>query len=192
MIIEVAVMKKYLSMGCLILMMLGLLSGCAQNTPKQEVTPVTPTEEEETYQSGPQVELYAYDAEEDQQYVTICELAPGETITPENIIKAYQTQVMEGVYGTAVNVNEVKLVKGTGQGHDKLYIDFKASDVQSLGLGSGSEGNYFGDLAESITANIPDITEIYYTMDGGDFITGHLWFSKDEPFWYEHEEPIEE
>ena len=36
------------------------------------------------------------------------------------------------------------------------------------------------------------IRDSYYTMDGGDFVTGHLWFSKDEPFWYEHEEPAEE
>ena len=114
------------------------------------------------------------------------------TASPESIIKAYQTQVMEGVYGKAVEVNEVKRVAGSQAGQDKLYIDFKAADVESLGLGSGSEGNYFGDLAQSITANIPEITEIYYTMDGGDFVTGHLWFSKDEPFWYEHEEPAEE
>ncbi len=192
MTIEVAVMKKHLTMGCLVLMMLAVLSGCAQNVPKQEPTPTAPIEEEEPYESGPQIELYAYDAQEDQQYITICELAPGEQVSPENVIKAYQTQVMEGVYGTIVQVNEVRLVQGSQQGHDRLYIDFKASDVQSLGLGSGSEGNYFGDLAESITANISDITEIYYTMDGGDFVTGHLWFSKDEPFWYEHEEPVEE
>lgn len=185
-------MKKYWTVGLMVLMMLGLLSGCGQNSNKQEAIPETPTEEEESYESGPQVELYAYDAEEDQQYVTICELATGESITPENIIKAYQTQVMEGVYGKAVQVNDVTVVKGTQEGHDKLYIDFKAADVESLGLGSGSEGNYFGDLAQSITANIPEITEIYYTMDGGDFVTGHLWFSKDEPFWYEHEDPVEE
>lgn len=192
MTIEVAIMKKYVTMGLMFLVMLGLLSGCAQNTPKQEETPAASTEEEDTYQSGPQVELYAYDAQEDQQYVTICELAQGESVTPESIIKAYQTQVMEGVYGKAVEVNEVKRVAGSQAGQDKLYIDFKAADVESLGLGSGSEGNYFGDLAQSITANIPEITEIYYTMDGGDFVTGHLWFSKDEPFWYEHEEPAEE
>ena len=185
-------MKKYVTMGLMFLVMLGLLSGCAQNTPKQEETPAASTEEEDTYQSGPQVELYAYDAQEDQQYVTICELAQGESVTPESIIKAYQTQVMEGVYGKAVELNEVKRVAGSQAGQDKLYIDFKAADVESLGLGSGSEGNYFGDLAQSITANIPEITEIYYTMDGGDFVTGHLWFSKDEPFWYEHEEPAEE
>ncbi len=185
-------MKKYVTMGLMFLVMLGLLSGCTQNTPKQEETPAASTEEEDTYQSGPQVELYAYDAEDDQQYVTICELASGESVTPENIIKAYQTQVMEGVYGKAVEINEVKRTAGSQAGHDKLYIDFKAADVESLGLGSGSEGNYFGDLAQSITANIPEITEIYYTMDGGDFVTGHLWFSKDEPFWYEHEEPAEE
>ena len=192
MTIEVAIMKKYVTMGLMFLVMLGLLSGCAQNTPKQEETPAASTEEEDTYQSGQQVELYAYDAQEDQQYVTICELAQGESVTPESIIKAYQTQVMEGVYGKAVEVNEVKRVAGSQAGQDKLYIDFKAADVESLGLGSGSEGNYFGDLAQSITANIPEITEIYYTMDGGDFVTGHLWFSKDEPFWYEHEEPAEE
>ena len=192
MTIEVAIMKKYVTMGLMFLVMLGLLSGCAQNTPKQEEKPAASTEEEDTYQSGPQVELYAYDAQEDQQYVTICELAQGESVTPESIIKAYQTQVMEGVYGKAVEVNEVKRVAGSQAGQDKLYIDFKAADVESLGLGSGSEGNYFGDLAQSITANIPEITEIYYTMDGGDFVTGHLWFSKDEPFWYEHEEPAEE
>ena len=48
MTIEVAIMKKYVTMGLMFLVMLGLLSGCAQNTPKQEVTPAASTEEEDT------------------------------------------------------------------------------------------------------------------------------------------------
>lgn len=184
-------MKKTATIGFIILMLLGTLAGCGQKEVKQAETPNAPIVDDETYESGPQVELYAYDAEEDQQYVTICELAADESITPESVIKAYQTQVMEGVYGKSVGVNEVNRIAGGGAG-DKLYIDFTAADVEALDLGSGSEGNYFGDLAQSITANIPEITEIYYTMDGGDFVTGHLWFNKAEPFWYEHEEPREE
>ena len=82
-------MKKYATMGLMFLLILGLFSGCGQNAPKQENPPAAPAEEEESYQSGPQVELYAYDAQEDQQYITICELAQGESVTPENIIKAY-------------------------------------------------------------------------------------------------------
>lgn len=173
------------------ILMMGLLAGCGNEKPTEDAPPVTPTETDEDYVAGPQIELYAYDAVEDQQYVTIYELAAGEAITPENIVKAYQTQIMEGIYGKVVQVNDISLTNISADSQ-RLHIDFSATDVEGLGLGSGSEGSYFGNLAESIAKNLPEITEIYYTMDGGDFITGHLWFSKNDPFWYAHEEPIEE
>ena len=178
-------MRKKFIILCLLLTV-GLVSACGKETPPQTQTPQTPAgDTQDDYEAGPQIELFAYDAVEDQQYITIYELQPDQEVTPENVAKAYQTQVMEGVYGQAVGINEVRV---DGQ---RVYIDFKAADVEALGLGSGSEGSYFGNLAASIAANIPDIEAIYYSMDGNDFVTGHLWFDKDEPFWYPHEAPEE-
>lgn len=182
-------MKKCVTVLCVMLMVFMGLSGCKQSPANQEANVPIASGEDETYSGGLQVELYAYDTSEDQQYITIYELAPDVPITAENIIKAYQTQVMEGVYGLAVGVNEVRLSQDSP---NKLYIDFKGDDMEALNLEEGSEGNYFGGLAASITANIPEIGEIYYSIDGNDFIIGHLWFSKSEPFWTSHEEPTEE
>lgn len=171
--------KLMIAVGALLLTMF-LMAGCGTVKTPEEPAPVLVLAE-----PAEQVILYAYDAEEQKSYNTVCELSQGQEISVENVVTAYQSQVISGVYNQTLAINSMVVENGS------LYLDFNAEDVGNLQLESGTEGNFFGDLARTIEANLPTIEQIFYTMDGEDLVIGHLMFSKDEPFWYGVDVPQE-
>lgn len=181
-------MKKRIMLICIIALIGTFVFGC---TAKKDEPPVSNvgTEQQEEYEAGEQITLYSYNAERDEQMTTVYELQPGEAISVENVVKAYQNQIMDGLYKKVVAINSIT-IKESNNGVN-VWIDFKADDVISLGLGSGSEGSYYGDLARSIEANIAEVNCIYYSMDGKNFETGHLLFETTEPFWIRTNGPEE-
>lgn len=170
-------MKRYIMLMCILCVSLSLLFGCS--TEDDKPTASLPDEAMTT------IVLYAYDALEDDTYSTVYEVAE-EDFNLEKVVEAYDTVVVQGVYGKELKINEIKRID------DKVWIDFDSESVNAMGLGSGTEGQLFGDLAHSINSNIETVEEIYYTMDNGkDFETGHLLFTADRPFWYGDTEQLE-
>ncbi len=176
-------MKKWTVLFCILTLLAWTAIGCTQQENPVDEPPQT--DNEQPVEQGAEITLYSYNIDRDEQMTTVYTLLPDEEITVENIVKAYQDQIMEGLYEKVVAVNSI-----TSQ-ENSVWIDFKGEDIENLGLGSGSEGNYFGDLARSIDANMAEIDYIYYTVDGDDFMTGHLIFDKNEPFWIRTDGPIE-
>lgn len=185
--------KKILCLLTLSLLLVFALSasGCGQ---KEEVAvqgpEVQPVEQEEEIETV-LVVLYAYDAEEDDTYTVVTEVAK-ENFGAKAIVEAYQTSVIQGIYGQNVGINEVKEVAPSSDDTQdgKVYIDFDGAGM--LELEDGLRGQFWGNLARSIDENLGYIDEIYYTMDGGkNFVSGHLRFLATEPFWYANQQPTE-
>ena len=177
-------MRKIFSVSLICCLMLILLTGCAKNAdvPSDEVDNNEKISAEESSVVGQSVVLYAYDGVEDQSYTTVCTIH-SEKMSVEDVALAYLDYVGKDIYGQDVQIKEI-IVKD-----DQVWIDFDGASIDNMTLGSGSEGQFFGDLARSLVSNFEEINEIYYSMDNQDFVTGHLWFDKDRPFWYSHEEP---
>lgn len=66
-----------------------------------------------------------------------------------------------------INPNSISLEDG------KLYIDFKAS-IYEANFGLEGEAAMLDNIANAYLNNIPEITEIYYSVDGGNYSTGHF------------------
>lgn len=186
-------MKKQLLLVLLLCCSL-LNMGCGQQAEEQSVAAPVVQEQGEPKTETTLIILYAYDTAEDTTYTTVAEVATAD-FGLEAVVQAYDLNVIQGVYGKQIVMNEIKEIPPTDETakDGKVYIDFDSESVNQLGLGSGSEGQFFGDLARSIDENLGYVDEIYYTMDGGkDFTTGHLWFAADQPFWYGSQQPVEE
>ncbi len=70
---------------------------------------------------------------------------------------------------------------------DSLYYDF-SSGMSQTNLGAASEVALLDSLAQGYKSNIDGIANVYFSMDGGDFVTGNTEWSKDTPFENEYGE----
>lgn len=74
-----------------------------------------------------------------------------------------------------INPNSISLEDG------KLYIDFKAS-IYEANFGLEGEASMLDNIANAYLNNIPEVTEIYYSVDGGNYSTGHFEISGGTPY----------
>lgn len=74
-----------------------------------------------------------------------------------------------------INPNSISLEEG------KLYIDFKAS-IYEANFGLEGEASMLDNIANAYLNNIPEITEIYYSVDGGNYSTGHFEIPGGTPY----------
>ena len=157
-------MQKFTALTCGLVLCLGL-SACGEennNLPDELST----------------LSLVAYDAEKDNDYTIDYKVTDEMTVNPFDVAYAYEDAVVIEAYGKEAIIQNM-----TVDTSGKITIDFKKDAVTDLSLGSGAEAAVFENLAESIVLNCPQITSIYYTMDGGNFETGHLSFDADKAIW---------
>ncbi len=63
----------------------------------------------------------------------------------------------------------------------KLYIDF-TDKIYESNFGTAGEATLLESIAGAYLDNLPDVNEIYYSVEGKDYTTGHFELSKDIPF----------
>lgn len=157
-------MQKLTALTCGLVLCLGL-SGCGDDNKDLSDSPTT-------------IALVAYDAQKDNDYTIEYKMTDAYTATPFEVAYAYESAVIKEAYG-----KEAVIGKMTMDTTGRMTIDFLADKVQSLSLGASSEAAVFENLVESIILNCPEITAVYFTMDGGNFETGHLSFAADTAVW---------
>lgn len=64
---------------------------------------------------------------------------------------------------------------------DNIFIDFSSS-FNDAPLGSNGEVSVLDAIYNGYTQNISGLKNVYFSMDGGDLITGHLDVSKNAPY----------
>lgn len=157
-------MQKFTALTCGLVLCLGL-SGCDDKN-----------DSENSYTST--ISLVAYDEQKDNDYKIDYKITENSGASVFEVAYAYENAVIEEAYAKeAVIDNMVFDAKG------KLTIDFKADKVAALSLGASAESAVFENLVETIVLNCPDVKNIYFTMDGGNFETGHLAFAADKAVW---------
>lgn len=191
--------SDYKSIVPLILLILCLLcmmsmSGCSNEQDKDTVSTVVNTDTQgqaETVEDGIYIMLYMLnddsweteineeteDADAELTTTVVAEISEKD-LNAETIITKYDEIVVQSLYGELFIVNKVT---ETG---NKVIVDFDGESIVAIGITEGEEGQLFYNLARSIDENLGDISDIYFTMDGGkDFRLGHLWFTADQPFY---------
>ena len=158
-------MQKFTALTCGLVLCLGL-SGCNDKN-NQNTTDYVAT-----------ISLVAYDEQKDNDYTIDYKINEPSNAPVFEVAYAYENAVIEEAYAKEAIINTMTL-DTTG----KLTIDFKEDKVLSLGLGAAAESAVFENLIETIVLNCPEINKIYFTMDGGNFETGHLSFAADKAAW---------
>jgi hypothetical protein len=66
-----------------------------------------------------------------------------------------------------------------------LYYDFKDS-ISRTNLGAASEVALLDSLSQAYKSNLDGVTAVYFSVDGGDFVTGNTDWPKDAPYENEY------
>mgnify|MGYP001002075041 CR=1 FL=1 len=66
-----------------------------------------------------------------------------------------------------------------------LYYDFKDS-ISQTNLGAASEVALLDSLAQAYKSNLDSVTDVYFSVNGGDFVTGSMDWPKDVPYENEY------
>lgn len=159
-------MQKFTALTCGLVLCLGL-SGCTDKNDNQSSNDNTAT-----------VSLVAYDEQKDNDYTIDYKINETSTVSAFEVAYAYENAVIVEAYAKEAVINTMTL-----DTNGKLVIDFKEDKVLNLGLGAAAESAVFENLIETIVLNCPEIKTIYFTMDGGNFETGHLSFAADKAAW---------
>lgn len=99
-------------------------------------------------------------------------LTEGEEITEQRVTEA----VVEALADNAiyVTVNQVTRNK------DVVLVDFSASSPPVSQVGASIEGLILDAFGQSLLDNISGCNAVGFSVDGGDYSSGHFEFSKDE------------
>lgn len=126
------------------------------------------------------------DANAPESGSTVVTAVSPDELSAASVVQAYNSLVIEPEYGKQIEILDVQ------EKDSQVWVDFDSESVENLGIEEGYEGQVFYNLARSIVANLNNVDEIYFTMDGGqDFTLRHLWFEASRPF-YSGIVPLEE
>ncbi len=64
---------------------------------------------------------------------------------------------------------------------DSVYIDFN-KNIQSAPFGSAGDVALLDAIYNGYTGNIEGVTSVYFSIEGGNYETSHVTFSKDTPY----------
>lgn len=93
-------------------------------------------------------------------------------ITPESIIDALETKM-----GVEIGVNTVTI------NGNSAYVDFNEDEAPLAGVGSAEETMILESISKTLASSFPEIKQVYLTVNGGDYVSSHYEFSKDEPYY---------
>ncbi len=139
------------------------------------VPPVeTPSVGEEVTYTGDTIKFKYFDAEKnkslDAEYNI--EGSPNENTAFDAVNELYLKKIM-GLKD--VKVNSIKYSEGN------VFVDFTES-IYNTNLGSESEVGILDAIADAYFTNIEDTKAIYYTVNGSEYISGHLELPTNQPY----------
>lgn len=166
------------------MLVLCMLSGC-KKPPTGEITQPTPTPDFSvtttpkptdvpTVAPSETTELPIYSISGDFTELTAVTamVGEGEAITEQLISEAVVDALADNaIY---VTVNQV-----TRQG-DVVIVDFDADSPPVSQVGAGIEGLILDAFGQSLLDNVSGCNAVSFSVDGGDYASGHFEFSKDD------------
>ena len=172
--------------GALIIgiLLLCLISGCKKE-PVYEVVPVTNTPipvtslkpvEDETFEVVPSetTELPIYTLNTDLTELTaVTALVVAEKVITEEIVTEAVVDAL-GDNAIYVKVNKVS------RKNDVITVDFSGDYPPVSQVGAGIEGLILDAFGQSLLDNVFGCNAVSFSVDGGDYFSGHFEFSKSE------------
>lgn len=171
-----------------IVLLCGLLLGCTQNPPAEPIqpkpsdgpvdpapTPAEPTASFEAYSyQDNTITFSGYNTAADQTETYTYRIPADDKSTLATVLDAYNTDYKVPILqGEPIAANSITLKEG------KLTIDFTPSIYGNYG--SGTEAALLGNLLMSFFDNIPEVEEIYISVNQQAYETGHNMYKLDEP-----------
>lgn len=166
------------------MLVLCMLSGC-KKPPKEDITQPTPTPDlsvtvtpnstdTPTVVPSGTTELPIYSLSGDLTELTAVTamVGEGEEITEQLISEAVVDALADNaIY---VTVNQI-----TRQG-DVVIVDFDADSPPVSQVGAGIEGLILDAFGQSLLDNVSGCNAVSFSVNGGDYASGHFEFSKDD------------
>jgi len=172
------------------LLIVGLLAGGCNKTPGQEPQPPAiqepadsgPKEDsvqsetssfpEYTFKDG-EISFRGYNAATDSTETFVYKIPAAEKQTLNTVLTAYnELYVVPVLEGTPISANSIILEDSA------LKIDFTETIYGNYG--SGTEAALLDNLFLAFFDNIPEVKEIYVSVNGGAYETGHIMINPDE------------
>lgn len=183
-------MKKILTVILAALMLTTLMfASCNNSTPSSEssssdsssVTESSESSEESSESSSaPTVQIY----DPETQKVSQVPVEGGEStdkVSDEELIKLLNDQ-----FSFKAGENEFKIIiNSITENGNGLHVDFAGNSIPAVSMGSSEEEACLISIAETLLKNHPSCSEVYYTIDGGAYMSGHIELDPDEPFRYD-------
>lgn len=182
-------MKKNLSFILAALMLTTLMfASCNNSTPPSESSSSDSSvsessessEESSESSSAPTVQIY----DPETQKVSQVPVEGGEStakVSDEELIKLLNDQ-----FAFKAGDNEFKIIiNSITENGSGLHIDFAGNSIPAVSMGSSEEEACLISIAETLLKNHPSCSEVYYTIDGGAYMSGHIELDPDEPFHYD-------
>lgn len=166
------------------MLVLCMLSGC-KKPPKEDITQPTPTPDfvvtmtpnpTDTPTVAPsgttELPIYSISGDFTELTAVTAMVGEGEAITEQLISEAVVDALADNaIY---VTVNHV-----TRQG-DVVIVDFDADSPPVSQVGAGIEGLILDAFGQSLLDNVSGCNAVSFSVDGGDYASGHFEFSKDD------------
>lgn len=182
-------MNKKLSFILAALMLTTLMfSSCNRSNPPSEPSssdspisePSESSEESSESSSAPTVQIYDPETQKVSQ-VPVEEGESNAKVTDEELVK-----ILNDKFAFKAGDNEFKIIinsiKENGSG---LYVDFAGNSIPAVSMGSSEEEACLISIAETLLKNHPSCSQVYYTIDGGTYMSGHIELDLGEPFRYD-------
>lgn len=146
----------------------------AQATPSPSPSPSpTVSSDPVTYEDN-KIEFEYYDVAEDKMVDATVEVEG--TGDVQSAIDAVNDVYIKKVLGDAgIKTNSIVYKDGN------IYVDFTDS-IYNLNLGSSGESGVLESIADAYLNNVEGIKAVYFSVNGTDYSSGHIEFSKDEPY----------
>lgn len=130
--------------------------------------------------SSPTVQIYDPETQKVSQ-VPVEEGESNAKVTDEELIK-----ILNDKFAFKAGGNEFKIIiNSIKEDGTDLRIDFAGNSIPAVSMGSSEEEACLISIAETLLQNHPSCTQVYYSVDGGAYMSGHIELDVDEPFRYD-------
>lgn len=143
-------------------------------TPSVPVS-ATPGPSEEVAYKDQTIMFEYYDVAEEKMVEANYTIEEG-SASVETALEAVNKAYIEDVMGSeGVAVHSIVFSEGN------IFIDFTSS-IYGLNLGSGGEIALLDSIADAYLNNVVGAKAVFYTVDGGDYASGHIEIPKGEAY----------
>ncbi len=146
----------------------------ATPTPSESPSPSPSVSSDPVTYADNKIEFEYYDVEQDKNVDATVEVE-GEGDVQSAIDAVNEAYVKKVLGETGIETNSIVYTGGN------VYVDFTDS-VYNMNLGSTGESALLESIADAYLNNVEGIQAVYFSVNGYDYSSGHIEFSKDEPY----------